>query len=237
MALAKTVTAVAIAKGATASVSTLTLIKGALKIMAWTKAKTAIVASACVLLAAGTTTVTIYNMGKPMRSIQSEWSAVSGDNGQWSWAGGKIEGHSVTGDSVFASSKKYGDVTLSAVVTTPNREATLAFRLQDATNGYSVVFAPGNTPGNDGPGFVRLNKIINANETRLATYQGPRMVAAGKSAKLKVVAKGSLIEVYLNGANILRAHDTTFTSGYIGFRIYGWADAPCDATFSSVNFR
>ncbi len=235
--LTKTIAAVAISKGATASASTLTLIKGALKIMAWTKAKTAVVASACVLLAAGTTTLTIYNMGKPMRTIQSEWSAVSGDNGQWSWAGGIIEGHSVTGDSVFASSKKYGDVTLSAVVTTPNREATLAFRLQDATNGYSVVFAPGNTPGNDGPGFVRLNKIINASETRLATYQGPRMVAAGKSAKLKVVAKGSLIEVYLNGANILRAHDTTFTSGYIGFRIYGWADAPCDATFSSVNFR
>ena len=235
--LAKSVTAVAIAKGATASLSTLTLIKGALKVMAWTKAKTAIVASACVLLAAGTTTVTIYNMGKPMRSIQSEWSAISGDNGQWSWAGGIIEGHSVTGDSVFASSRKYGDVTFSAVVSTSNREATLAFRLQDATNGYSVVFAPGNTPGNDGPGFVRLNKIINANETRLATYQGPRMVAAGKSAKIKVVAQGSLIEVYLDGANILKAHDTTFTSGYIGFRIYGWADAPCDATFSDVNFR
>jgi RNA polymerase sigma factor (sigma-70 family) len=237
VALAKAVTAVALAKGAVASATTLTLIKEALNIMAWTKAKTAIVASACVLLAAGTTTVTIYNMGKPMRSIQSEWSAISGDNGQWSWAGGKIEGHSVTGDSVFASSKKYGDVTLSAVVTTPNREATLAFRLQDATNGYSVVFAPGNTPGNDGPGFVRLNKIINANETRLGTYQGKKMVAAGKSAKIKVVAQGSLIEVYLNGANILRAHDTTFTSGYIGFRIYGWADAPCDATFSEVNFR
>ena len=239
LALAKAATAVALAKGATASTSTLTLIKGALKIMAWTKAKTAIVASACVLLAAGTTTLTIYgyNLGKTMWTIQSEWSAISGDNGQWSWAGGKIEGHSVTGDSVFASSKKYGDVTFSAVVGTPNREATLAFRLQDATNGYSVVFAPGNTPGNDGPGFVRLNKIINANETRLGTYQGKRMVAAGKSAKLKVVAKGSLIEVYLNGANILRAHDSTFTNGYIGFRIYGWADAPCDATFSDANFR
>src|ERR1035438_7537665 len=41
--LAKTATAVALAKGATASISTLTLIKGALKIMAWTKAKTAVV--------------------------------------------------------------------------------------------------------------------------------------------------------------------------------------------------
>jgi len=38
-ALAKTATAAALSKGATASASTLTLIKGALKIMAWTKAK------------------------------------------------------------------------------------------------------------------------------------------------------------------------------------------------------
>jgi uncharacterized protein (TIGR03435 family) len=59
VALAKTVTAVAIAKGAAAGGSTLTIIKGALKLMAWTKAKTAIVAGAIVLLAAGTTTMTV----------------------------------------------------------------------------------------------------------------------------------------------------------------------------------
>jgi uncharacterized protein (TIGR03435 family) len=59
VALAKTVTAVALAKGAAASGSTLTLIKGALKIMAWTKAKTAIVVGVGVIFAAGTTTVTI----------------------------------------------------------------------------------------------------------------------------------------------------------------------------------
>jgi len=57
--LAKTISAVAIAKGAAAGGSTLTLVKGALKIMAWTKVKTAIVASVVVLLAAGTTTVTV----------------------------------------------------------------------------------------------------------------------------------------------------------------------------------
>ena len=59
VALAKSVTLVAMTKGVAASASTLTLIKGALKIMAWTKAKTLIVASACVLLAAGTTTVVV----------------------------------------------------------------------------------------------------------------------------------------------------------------------------------
>ena len=59
VALAKSVTAVAIAKGAAASGSTLSLIKGALKIMAWTKTKTAIVVSVGVLLATGTATVVV----------------------------------------------------------------------------------------------------------------------------------------------------------------------------------
>jgi uncharacterized protein (TIGR03435 family) len=59
VALAEYVAAVAMAKGAAVSGSTLTLIKGALKIMAWTKAKTAIVGSVVVLLAVGTTTVTV----------------------------------------------------------------------------------------------------------------------------------------------------------------------------------
>ncbi len=57
--MVKSISAVAIAKGAAASTSTLTLIKGALKLMAWTKAKTAIVSGVVVLLAAGTTTVAV----------------------------------------------------------------------------------------------------------------------------------------------------------------------------------
>lgn len=60
--LAKTATALALAKGPVASSSTLTLIKGALKIMAWTKAKTAIVTGAVLLLAVGTTPVIIKEM-------------------------------------------------------------------------------------------------------------------------------------------------------------------------------
>jgi uncharacterized protein (TIGR03435 family) len=59
VALAKSVTAVALAKGAAASGSTLTLIKGALKIMAWTKAKTVIVVGVGIFLAVGTATVAV----------------------------------------------------------------------------------------------------------------------------------------------------------------------------------
>jgi uncharacterized protein (TIGR03435 family) len=70
-ALAKSVTAIALAKGATTSISTLILVKGALKIMAWTKMQTAIVASAVVLIvAAGTTTVTVKEV---QRHEDSQW--------------------------------------------------------------------------------------------------------------------------------------------------------------------
>ncbi len=56
--LATTVTVAAV-NGATVTASTLTLVKGALNIMAWTKAKTAVVAGAAIILATGTTTVIV----------------------------------------------------------------------------------------------------------------------------------------------------------------------------------
>ena len=73
--LAKTVTVVAVAKGATASTSTLTLIKGALKIMAWTKAKTAIVVGAAALLAVGTTTPVVIHVVHQRQAAVSIFSS------------------------------------------------------------------------------------------------------------------------------------------------------------------
>ena len=76
VALAKTVTAVALANGAAASGSTLTLIKGALKIMAWTKAKTAVVVVAALIVATGTTTIIVksgvFDTGRPNAARSSE---------------------------------------------------------------------------------------------------------------------------------------------------------------------
>jgi RNA polymerase sigma factor (sigma-70 family) len=56
--LANSISAVALAKGAAASASTLALVKGALKIMAWTNTKTALVVGLGILLA-GTAIVTV----------------------------------------------------------------------------------------------------------------------------------------------------------------------------------
>ncbi len=75
-ALARSVTALAAAKGAAASGSTLTLIQGALKIMAWTKAKTVIVVGMGVLLAAGTTTVSIKKI-KAYERDRNSWRSAN----------------------------------------------------------------------------------------------------------------------------------------------------------------
>jgi RNA polymerase sigma factor (sigma-70 family) len=72
VALAKSVTAMAIAKGAAASGSTLTLIKGALNLMAWAKLKMAIITGVVVLLAAGTSTVTIKEIQKHRQKSQPQ---------------------------------------------------------------------------------------------------------------------------------------------------------------------
>jgi RNA polymerase sigma factor (sigma-70 family) len=57
--LAASISAVAVTKGATAGASTLTLIKGTLKLMAWAKMKIAFVASATALLAVTAATVVV----------------------------------------------------------------------------------------------------------------------------------------------------------------------------------
>jgi uncharacterized protein (TIGR03435 family) len=61
VALAKAVTAIAMAKGVVASVSTLILVKGALNLMAWVKVKIASITATAVLLVAGITIVGIHS--------------------------------------------------------------------------------------------------------------------------------------------------------------------------------
>ena len=72
-ALANSAVAVVIAKGGTVSTSTLTLIKGALKIMAWTKMKTTAVSSVGILLAMGTTVAVMK--AKAQTNSKEDWVA------------------------------------------------------------------------------------------------------------------------------------------------------------------
>jgi hypothetical protein len=235
--VAKSVTAVAIAKGAAASGSTLTLIKGALKLMAWTKAKTAIVTSACVLLAAGTTTVIICEANKPIhiQGIPKDWSILSGNSEQWTWDNNAINGHTTNGDSILASTKQYGNVTVSAMVSTTNREASLALRMQDADNGYIAAFVPDGTPSARGDtSKITLLRRISGDEKEIAIFKRRGLSAPGQLEKFTFSANGSRLEVRLNDVTVIKTNDTTFASGYIGLRIYGDPTIPCDGIFSNL---
>jgi uncharacterized protein (TIGR03435 family) len=64
-ALARTATTLALAKSAAISPATPTLVTGALKLMAWTKMKTALVAGLAALLAVGTATLVIRTFASP----------------------------------------------------------------------------------------------------------------------------------------------------------------------------
>jgi len=79
-ALARTVTAVGLAKGATASATTLIMIKEALKLIAWAKAKTAVVIATVVLMGTGTTMVTVQAVHAARAAaapdIQGAWEGV-----------------------------------------------------------------------------------------------------------------------------------------------------------------
>jgi RNA polymerase sigma factor (sigma-70 family) len=79
--LAKTISIVTVAKGAAAGTATLTLVKGALKIMAWVKTKTVIAVSAAVILAAGTTTVVLTQVFKS-DEISYEGKAIDDQTGK-----------------------------------------------------------------------------------------------------------------------------------------------------------
>lgn len=78
-ALAKTVATVALSKGVLGSVSTLTVVKGALKIMMWTNAKTACVMA--LVATVGVTTVVTVTLKAPAQLADSS----ENKSGDWIW--------------------------------------------------------------------------------------------------------------------------------------------------------
>jgi RNA polymerase sigma factor (sigma-70 family) len=127
--LAKTATALALAKVPAASFSTLTLLKGALKIMVWTKAKTAIVTGAVVLLAAGTTPIVI----KEIRSYSDahpipRTTAVTGTiKGQFFGRGQLVDAGNTTPEDAWESrywARAQGDYDTVIAATDPRALGT-----------------------------------------------------------------------------------------------------------------
>ena len=189
------------------------------------------------VLAVGIVAIIFFGFGNSTSTVWKDWSALSGDKNQWNFDNGEISGHSTTAESMLVSPGTYGDVTFSATLGTTNREATLAIRMQDDNDGYIIVFAPDGTRILGNRGYIALIKRTAGGDVRLATYNNRKLAALGQTAKFKVVARGPLIEVWVNGVKLLHASDSTYATGSIGIRVYGDPSYPCDATFSKLTFH
>ena len=145
--LAATVTAAA-AKGAAVSASTLTLIKGALKIMAWTKMKTAIVIGVGVLLAGSGGIFIAKKMITPTNTFEAEGVLEFG--GIW---------ERTNQFKVFVKGDKW------LIRTTPQNSPIGYY--EDSYDGKYIYHYQkiGNQPDNGGPisasGIVEANDIPN----------------------------------------------------------------------------
>jgi hypothetical protein len=199
-----------------------------------------IIAGACLVLVAGIAAFLFFTGDETihLRDIPRDWSCLSGDISQWDSDGSAIYGHTSNGDSILASARQYGDVTFSAMVSTTNREASLAFRMQDPDNGYLVIFGPdGTSTASWNGGHVWLIKRKAGDEKQLATFNRGGLSAPGQFEKLTVIAKGPRLEVRLNDVPIMHTSDRSFAAGYIGLRIYGDPTYPCDGVFSNLTIR
>jgi len=204
----------------------------------WTKTRIVVLAGACALLAGAATEALFYLYAKiPVQGIPKGWSVLDGDVDQWDSADGKIQAHSTTGETILASTREYRNFTLAARVSSTNREASLAFRMQDGDNGYLVLFGPPGTPcpWNES-GFIALVRKTGGQEITLKSYQGRVFSALHPSSRIAVNAQGPRLTVRLNDVTVFRVTDTNYHSGFIGLRIFGTGDYPCDATFSEITF-
>ena len=129
-ALAKLITTVAMTKGAVANSSTLTLVKGALKYMAWKKAQSAIIATITVLLLGGGATLATLSNTKAAHD-QSTGRITS-----------RVSGRTRAGRQVNAS----GDIVLGILVEGDTATVRLGEPRFDAagkmTTDHTLIFEP-----------------------------------------------------------------------------------------------
>lgn len=158
------------------------------------------------------------------------------DNSTWKVQNGRLQQHGgydeELGDTpavIAAKSVTFGDNSLSAQVFPVAMPAGVVFRGSDS--GYYRVSLLRNQANNSPKAL--LEKVQGDSVTTIATastkaYAG---FTANQWLSVSVSAVGSHITVWVNGAQIIDANDSSFSSGWAGV----WASS--DATTQFDNFR
>jgi uncharacterized protein (TIGR03435 family) len=148
VALAESVTAVAIVKGSIATVSTLTLVKGTLNLMTWIKTKTAIVIGAGVLIVAGATTWQVNEglfdrslldrQSPEVRILPSKFTSIAVGHSGDTWEHAKLMGTGLPARAVVAAA--YGfDTPARTILSTKLPEGRFDFIASLASGNFEAL--------------------------------------------------------------------------------------------------
>lgn len=171
---------------------------------------------------------------KPGSCLPVDWQVVG--KGSWTCKDNTINAYSADGDGLLLSKAVYRNVYFEATVSTQDREASFAIRMQDKDNGYIIVLAPSHTAWtvkNSGNGYVSIRIRKSGQESDL-TGSDSLIPDAGELIEISVTASGSLLQVHLNGKLVTQVYDGTFKEGRIGLRVFGGSDVPCNSTFTNL---
>jgi RNA polymerase sigma factor (sigma-70 family) len=174
VALAKSVTAVAIVKGSIAAVSTLTLVKGTMKIMTWMKIKFAIGVSMAAMLAGGVATVAISQTNNGDKLTAQEIAGKSRD------AYAALSSYSDSGTVVYQIGSQQVTTTFNIRLQRPNLyridwtqtsglSTTKGMVWSDGSGNYSLM---GDTTGVNVPGQPPKLKQMPDMKTSLTLATG-----------------------------------------------------------------
>jgi arylsulfatase A-like enzyme/molybdopterin-binding protein len=147
------------------------------------------------------------------------YHSTTGAPASWTVNSGKYTvTSSNNGDRSIAQMTHFSDATYSvrATISTSNGKAGLVFRgnnhAQGGANlfrGYFAQIATGNT--------VSLVRVDNGTQTILKSVTAT--ITSGVAYDLRVVATGSVLDVYLNGTFQFSSTDSTYAAGSVGLRV------------------
>ena len=163
------------------------------------------------------------NVGTFESNLTGAWSSV---NGTWSDVTGGKMGTNAGGDSFYLNGQTASDFVLEGdVKPVGGTAAGLVFR----ANSTATQFYCANVDRN---GVVKLWK---SGGTVLGTFN--TTINDATTYKLKVVANGSNIKVYLNNSAdpVIDVNDSTYTSGQFGFNVFNGASIFNDIKLSTLN--
>jgi serine/threonine-protein kinase len=164
------------------------------------------------------------------------WVRTGSPTGSWNINQAGVATARVTdGSSMLLTPSTFRDVEVFAEMSTPNREASLAVRIDANQNGYLGVYVPDGAPHLKGrAGGVAIVRVTGGTATPLAVARLPAMVQLRDTVRMRLLARDQQLTLFLNGREVARATDATYTQGRVGLRVFADADGPCDATFANV---